>query len=116
MSFYERYEKCCRQLNILPASQEAADGLGCTRAYISRLASTGTNPGGDIVKNAAKMLGVSSDYLLGLTDNPVALDGEKLFSPQLQRTINDLQTLNDEGLEAIGAMIRTLVDTGVLKK
>lgn len=116
MSFYDRYAECCKQVNILPGSQEAADCLGCSKSYISKLAVTGANPGGDIVKNAAKMLGVSADYLLELTDVPVALGGNVLFTDEMRQAVGSLHTFSDEGLEAVTAMLKTLAETGVLKK
>ena len=74
MSFYERYERCCKEKGILPASQAAAEALGCTRSNISAFAKGEYTPNGDIVANAAKMLDVSADYLLGLIDVAKPID------------------------------------------
>ena len=70
MSFYDNYEKCCREKGILPKSQYAADMLGCTKSSISAFAKSGKAPSGIIVANASKMLDVSSDYLLEIIDEP----------------------------------------------
>lgn len=70
MTFYERYEKVCKERGWEPCSQKAADAFGVTRATISIWKKRNTAPRGETVKDIADMLGVSCDYLLGRTDNP----------------------------------------------
>lgn len=50
-----------------------ADKAGISRGYISKLERGYTkNPGIEIIKSLAKALGVSTEYLLGTTDDPLA--------------------------------------------
>ena len=114
MSFYERYEKCCKELKILPKSQFAAESLGCTRSYIIALSKSGNTPNGDIVSNASKMLNVSSDYLLELINEPRPIvfdyDREEL------KFVSKYRELNIEGKVAANSMISGLVDNDIYKK
>lgn len=70
MTFYDRYATICNSRGIEPCSQKAADLFGTTRATISTWNTKGTTPKGDTVALIANTLGVSSDYLLGRTDDP----------------------------------------------
>lgn len=70
MSFYERYEAICIKRELDPCSQAAADKFGVTRATISTWKSKNTTPKGDTVAAIADAFGISSDYLLGRTDDP----------------------------------------------
>lgn len=71
MTFYERYEKICMERGWEPCSQKAAEAFGVTRATISIWKKKNTAPRGETVRVIADMLGVSCDYLLGRTDNPI---------------------------------------------
>lgn len=114
MSFYERYEKCCRELNILPKSQFAAESLGCTRSYIIALSKSGNTPSGDIVSNASKMLNVSCDYLLGMIDEPrpIVFDYDELEL----KLVSNYRKLNEEGKVATNSMLKGLVDNNRFRK
>lgn len=74
MTFYKLYAECCRQKGIAPVSRAAAEKTGCSKANISAFAKTGITRKGDVVGGAAKMLNVSSDYLLRLIDEPRTLE------------------------------------------
>lgn len=113
MSFYDRYAKCCREKGILPSSQATAEKLGCSRSNISSFASSGITPRGDIVANAAKMLDVSADYLLGLVDNPRPVDNET--TGKEQAALDMFRLLNEDGQEAAIAMLNGLVIGGIYK-
>ena len=113
MSFYDRYAECCRENGILPSSQATAERLGCSRSNISNFANTGITPKGDIVANAAKMLGVSADYLLGLVDVPHPIDNT--ITPNEQIALGLLRQLNEEGQEAAIAMLNGLAMGGIYK-
>jgi len=66
-----------RRQNLGRTQVESASSLGVTQAYLSMLES-GTNkpPILNLVREVAVLYGTTTDYLLGLTDNP---------SPCLQR-------------------------------
>ena len=70
MSFYNRYVRVCREKGVLPSSQKTAETIGVTRATISFWGRKNTVPSGETVASIADMLHVSTDYLLGRTDDP----------------------------------------------
>ena len=116
MSFYERYALCCQNKGIAPVSQVAADAMGCTKATISAFAKNGTTPKGDTVARAAQMLDVSSDYLLGLIDDPHPVVVNKELSSTEEHAIALLRELNAEGAEAALAMLAGLSAQDIYKK
>ena len=116
MSFYERYALCCQNKGIAPVSQVAADAMGCTKATISAFAKNGTTPKGDTVARAAQMLDVSSDYLLGLIDDPHPVVVNKELSSTEEHAVALLRELNAEGAEAALAMLAGLSAQDIYKK
>ena len=70
MRFYDQYEQICNKKGIEPCSQLAAEMFGVTRATISQWNSRNKAPKGETVRIIADALGVSTDYLLGRTNNP----------------------------------------------
>ena len=116
MSFYERYALCCQNKGIAPVSQVAADAMGCTKATISAFAKNGTTPKGDTVARAAQMLDVSSDYLLGLIDDPHPVEVTKELSSTEEHAVALLRELNAEGAEAALAMLAGLSAQDIYKK
>lgn len=71
MNFFERYAATCTEHGIGPCSQRAADLFGISRSTISSWNTKNTFPKGETVAAIADTLGVSADYLLGRTDNPI---------------------------------------------
>lgn len=71
MDFFDRYTTLCRTKGLLPSAQSTADMFGVTRATISTWGKSRTTPKGETLVAIADALGVSVDYLLGRTDNPV---------------------------------------------
>jgi len=71
MSFFERYAATCTEHGIEPCSQKAANLFGISRSTISSWNTKNTFPKGETVAVIADALGVSADYLLGRTDNPI---------------------------------------------
>lgn len=70
MGFYERYVQVCKQFNLEPCAQSTADLFNISRSTISSWNVKGTAPKGETVAAIANALGVSTDYLLGRTDDP----------------------------------------------
>lgn len=70
MSFFDRYLDLCNRRGLQPMSQKAADQFGVTRATITAWSKNKTVPKGDTVALIASALNVSTDYLLGRTDDP----------------------------------------------
>lgn len=107
MSFFERYEECCRSKGIAPISQEAADLLGVTKGAISHMAKDKTTPKGDTVRRAAIAFGVSADYLLEIDDKTI-LFNEHTSSPQELRLIGYYRMLGTKSREMINSMAEKL--------
>lgn len=80
MTFFERYAKLCEDRGIDPCSQKAAEAIGVTRATISSWNKKNTTPNGETVAVIAKALNVSSDYLLGRTDDPTDYSDDDLIA------------------------------------
>lgn len=108
MNFYDRYAKCCAQKGILPASQDTANKIGCSRSAISAFSKSGINPKGDIVAGAANLLDVSADYLLGLIEVPRPLHSPVALTKEEWAVIESLRSLNEEGVSAALAMLAGL--------
>jgi hypothetical protein len=89
------YSKCCKEKGIAPASQYAAEQIGCTKANISLFAKNHTTPKGEIVARAAKMLDVSADYQLGLSDTPAPIGGS--MTAKEAEAMSLMRELNKDG-------------------
>lgn len=105
MSFFDRYAECCKLKGIAPMSQTAADAIGCSKSTISAFAKNKNIPKGDFIIRAAKMLDVSADYLLGLTDNPYPLDIESKLTQEETELVSKYRKLNIRGRDTIKAII-----------
>ena len=116
MTFYERYEQCCQQKGIKPASQETADKLGCTKSNISHLAKAGQTPRGDLVAKFAVMLNISADYLLGLTETPYPLMKDMELEQNELKMLDLFRNLNKEGQDAALAMLSGFAGQDIYKK
>lgn len=116
MSFFERYALCCKEKGISPVGQAAADCLQCTKANISAFAKNGTTPKGEVVANAARMLDVSADYLLGLIDDPHSIAVTQSCSAKEQSLLESIRSMNDEGQEAVMSMVKGLLGNPIYKK
>ena len=108
MSFYDRYSEMCQKRKIHPTSSYAANCLECDRSYLSKLRSSGATPNGEIIARAAVMLNVTSDYLLGITDDahPVHLHYSEAMSA-IEVIIQE-KRLNALGISAAESMITGL--------
>ena len=108
MSFFNRYAECCKLKGVAPMSQKAADTIGCSKSTISAFAKNQNIPKGDFVIGAAKMLDVSADYLLGLTDSPYPLDIENTLTQDETDLVSRYRKLNSRGKDAIKAALSGL--------
>lgn len=78
MTFFERYEKLCLASGYKPGSEQAAQILGTNRGTISAWKKSGNPPTPDILVRIADVYGVSTDYLLGRTDDPRDFSNEEI--------------------------------------
>ena len=116
MTFYERYEKICIEKEIEPCAQRTAELFGVTRSNISAWKRNSSTPSGNTVAAIANTLHVSTDYLLGRTEDSTdytitprkplivsrtntASFGSSIpksdTSPQTQKLIADIKKLDD---------------------
>ena len=115
MTFFERYEAVCKKRNIQPVSQLAAENLGCSKSNISAFAKNGTTPKGEVVAGAAKMLDVSADYLLGLTEKEHPIEVSEEYSENEKHIISFFRELNEEGQRAVLAVVSGLAGQDIYK-
>lgn len=67
MTFYERYETLCTERGMKPQTQEILDILGVTSPTISGW-KKGSSPKMEAVCCLARYFGVTTDYLMGLSE------------------------------------------------
>lgn len=93
MAFYDRYAKICSEQGIEPCSQSTAERLKTTRSSISVWKKKGVTPMGESVRIIAEEFGITSDYLLGLSDDPF---GNAAVKPpeHTQRLVSLLEQLD----------------------
>lgn len=82
MNFFERYSATCIEHGIEPCSQKAATLFGISRSTISSWNTKNTFPKGETVAAIADALGVSADFLLGRTDDPIDYANGDLIAEQ----------------------------------
>lgn len=71
MTFWERYEQLCLDAGYKPGSEQAAQVAGTNRGTISAWKKSGNPPTPDLLIKLADAYGVSADYLLCRTDDPI---------------------------------------------
>lgn len=91
MTFYEKYETLCAEINTKPQNQELLDILGVTSPTISGW-KKGSLPKAEVLCRMATYFRVTTDYLLGLSelrspsDNPTLSDMEQLLVTTFRNT------------------------------
>ena len=95
MTFWERYEKLCLACGYKPGSEQAAQILGTNRGTISAWKTSGKPPKTEYLVIIADTYGVSTDYLLGRTDDPTDYTNPDLIAalagPQLDEFDGDVK-------------------------
>ena len=80
MTFWERYEKLCLDSGYKPGSEQAAQVLGTNRGTISAWKKSGNPPTYELLIKIADAYAVSTDYLLGRTDDPIDYTNPELIA------------------------------------
>lgn len=80
MTFFDRYEKLCLENGYKPGSEQAAQALGTNRGTISAWKTSGKPPKTEYLVIIADVYGVSTDYLLGRTDDPTDYTNPELLA------------------------------------
>lgn len=95
MTFFDRYEKLCLAHGYKPGSEQAAQALGTNRGTISSWKANDRAPKGEYLVVIADVYGVSTDYLLGRTDDPTDYTNPDLLAelagPQLDAFDGDVK-------------------------
>ncbi|MBR2797230.1 MAG: helix-turn-helix transcriptional regulator [Clostridia bacterium] len=94
MSFYELLETLCKDRGFKAViSDEVGNFIGVTKQTISHWKKSGKTPTGDSVVKVADAFHVSTDYLLGRTDDPTDYSDPDLLAalagPQLDEFQGD---------------------------
>lgn len=86
-----------------------ADNAGITAAQVSRYEAGLQTPTEDAIRRIAQFLGVSADYLLGLTDDPSPKPGElpEMIKRELQR-LESIEEKKRKVVELLQEAIKTL--------
>ena len=98
MTFWERYEKLCIENGYKPGSEQAAQALGTNRGTISAWKTSGKPPKTEYLVAVADVYGVSTDYLLGRTNestdytNPELCAGKKKAAASQRATADDVES------------------------
>ena len=105
MSFYDRYAAIAEKRGLEPCSQKAASMFGSTKATISKWNTKDITPLGNTVAAIADALEVSTDYLLGRTDDPTdyAKGKTKPADPAPQKAVA-FQRPTDNLIQLIGKL------------
>lgn len=110
MTFYERYTELCVKHKIEPCSQKAADMFHTTRATISTWGKTKAIPRGETVKLIADALDVSTDYLLGRTNDPTDYTRTSSMLPAADQSDIAQKIAADDKKKDIDDAYSTIVD------
>lgn len=117
MTLFERTKETAKIRGLSLYSLEKQSGLSENALYSWRKSS----PKSENLQKVADVLHVSTDYLLGRTDemNPTVSNGKNENHPQLRRiarrsdvldAANDMTELNEEEVDSIGKMITLLLN------
>lgn len=90
MTFWERYEKLCLDSGYKPGSEQAAQVLGTNRGTISAWKKSGNPPTYELLIKIADAYAVSTDYLLGRTDDPVDYTNPDLLAELAGAQLDEL--------------------------
>lgn len=66
--FYDRFCELCKKAEVTPAN--VADAIGVNKSTVYMWKKQGTTPKYETSKKLADYFGVTTDYLLGLSDEP----------------------------------------------
>lgn len=94
MSFYDRFVFLCEQNNVKPS--RAAEDCGINRSNVSNWKSNGSTPREDAIRRIADYFKVSTDYLIGHTDQnetpALTAKDERDIARILEKTMADLES------------------------
>lgn len=116
MSFYDRYEACCKRANVDVSSPATTAQFECSKGSPTNWKKNGTIANGVTLKKMALFFDVSADYLLELIDEPRPLKAESKLTANEGQVLLMLRELNAEGQEAAIAMLSGLMAQDIYKK
>ena len=121
MTFWDRYEQLCLNNGYKPGSEQAAQALDTNRGTISAWKRNGNPPTSDLLIRIADVYSVSTDFLLGRTDDPTDYSNPDLIAAlagaQLDEFDGDVKkalALQQATVEDVRKEKATLADKGIL--
>lgn len=93
MSFYERYEELCQEHGMKPQNPKMQEVVEASSGTISGW-KKGVIPKAETIIRIAKYFGVTTDYLLGLSDSKSRSD---LFTEEERLLISAYRSASTEG-------------------
>ena len=103
MTFYERYAELCKEKGLNPCGPKTETLIGVNRTTVNKWNMNGTTPKGETICLIADYFQVSTDYLLGRTENregisngdTVSANGKNLLALFDQLSTSDQQDILD---------------------
>lgn len=115
--FFKRFEALCKKNGSDVSNTLRGLGLSTSKGTAWR---NGSIPNGEVILKLAHHFNVSTDYLLGNTDDPQPAgqtpSEDIKLSPQEQRLIEMYRELNDEGQDVVTSFLDTMLMSGKYKK
>lgn len=114
MTFYERYARVCAEKGLDPCAQKTAEMIGVARATISIWNTKNTAPKGETVLAIADALHVSTDYLLGRTDDPTDTIAQPAarYTQDESAILEKLERLDENDRAKVEAYIDGMLSVG----
>lgn len=103
----DRIKELCKQRDISIYQLEESLGFGRNTIYQWNK----RTPGVDKIKSVAEYFNVSTDYLLGQTDNPDAKNySSDIKKPKVKLLARKMDNLDDSQLDALDSLIDNFFD------
>lgn len=102
-----------RELRNMKA-KDLAESIGVTSTRLSNWENGTSGVNADFIFKISEKLNVTSDYLIGITDNPGEIS-DKPISKQMLHTISNMYRLNEEGQNRVSNYSDDLLESGKYK-
>lgn len=91
---------------------DLAEILGVSKSSVAMWESGKRDPGSDVLVKLAHHFNVSSDYLLGLTENPLPIDNDEIIKaiPEITVVSKALQSMSQSDRTKLLSIINTVFE------